>query len=793
MVQREAAAFGRQRRHRGWEVTSPLLSYSFALGCVALATLLRLLLNPLLGPEATPFPTYFLACAIVMRFTGPGPSMAAIITSPFVADWFFLPPIHSFGTTPGQYVIMAVFVLTNVLILGLAQTMRRARAQAEANDRAARERSALLDLAPIFGWHLDDTLFMWGRGAEALYGFTPAEALGQHSHQLLKTRFAEPFEAIRARVLKEGGWEGELVQQRKDGSWLTVLSQWIVLWNENGAPMAVLETCWDVTRRKQAEAALVEAKQSLERERNLLQAVMDGASESHLVYLDGHFNFVRVNRTYARTCGYTPEAMVGKNHFALYPHAENEAIFARVRDTGEAARCDDKPFAFPDQPERGVTYWDWTLTPVKEGGQVVGLVFALYETTKRKRAQEALAQKERKYRQLFDSMTEGFLLVEMVCDSAGKPISYRYLEANPALEPLTHRKREEFLGKDVREVLPGEQHWIEAVGRVATTGEPLHVEDYSPTLQAWYEVYIYRPEPGKAALIFSNITPRKQAEQALAAAREQLRSRAEDLEKTVRERTARLQDMVGELQHFSYAMMHDMRAPLRALRSYSDLLLSQCAGQLQPRHEDLLQRMQAAAERMDALVTDALQYSKAVQEELALRPVNAVQLLRGMVQSYPQFQPPKAEIRIEEAMPLVLANAAALTQCFSSLLNNAVQYVQPGKMPAIRVWAEARKPERESLGASECRAVGVEHAPTLDAPNVPYVRLWFEDNGIGIAQAHQEQIWRMFQRLHVGHEGTGMGLALVRKLVERMKGRAGVDSEPGQGSRFWVELQAADN
>ncbi len=687
-------------------------------------------------------------------------------------------------------------MLTNLLILGLAQSMRRARARAEANERAARERTALLDLAPIFGWHLDDTLFMWGRGAEALYGFTSTEALGQHSHQLLKTRFPQPFEEIRVRVLKEGRWEGELVQQRKDSSWLTVLSQWIVLRDGDGEPVAVLETCWEVTRRKQAEEALLEAKQSLERERNLLQAVMEGASESHLIYLDRDFNFVRVNRTYARTCGYTAEAMVGKNHFALYPHAENEAIFARVRDTGEAVRYHDKPFEFPDQPERGVTYWDWTLTPVKEVGQVVGLVFALYETTHRKRAEEALVQSERKYRQLFDSMTEGFLLVEMVCDRAGKPISYRYLEANPAFEPLTHRKREEFLGKDAREMLPGEQQWIEAVGRVAMTGEPIHLEDYSPTLDAWYEVYIYRPEPGKAALVFANITARKKTEQALIAAKEQLRSHADKLENIVQERTKNLQEMVGELQRFSYALMHDMRAPLRALRSYSDVLLSQCAGQLQPRHEDLLQRMQAAAERMDALVTDALQYSKAVQEELALRPVNAAKLLRGMVESYPQFQPPKAEIRMQESMPLVLANAAALTQCFSSLLNNAVQFVQPGKMPAIRVWAEARNAERESVGASECRAVASNTVPRSDAPDpphVPYVRLWFEDNGIGIAKEHQEQIWTMFQRLHGGHEGTGIGLALVRKLVERMKGRAGVESEPGQGSRFWVELQAADN
>jgi PAS domain S-box-containing protein len=134
-------------------------------------------------------------------------------------------------------------------------------------------------------------------------------------------------------------------------------------------------------KRKQAEEALA-------RERDILQAVMNGAKNSHLVYLDRDFNFVHVNETYARSCGYRPEEMIGKNHFVLYPHAENIAIFKRVRDTGEPVSYHDKPFEFPDQPQRGITYWDWTLIPVKDSdGSVRGLVFSLFETTGRKRSE----------------------------------------------------------------------------------------------------------------------------------------------------------------------------------------------------------------------------------------------------------------------------------------------------------------------------------------------------------------------------------------------------------------------
>ena len=147
-----------------------------------------------------------------------------------------------------------------------------------------------------------------------------------------------------------------------------------------------------IYERQQARE-LASAKHALEWERDILQAVMDGAKNSHLVYLDRDFNFVQVNATYARAAATGPEQMIGKNHFALYPHAENEAIFARVRDTGEPFEVHDKPFEFPDQPQRGVTYWDWILTPIKDpAGQVEGLVFSLHETTERKRAQEAIQQ-----------------------------------------------------------------------------------------------------------------------------------------------------------------------------------------------------------------------------------------------------------------------------------------------------------------------------------------------------------------------------------------------------------------
>ena len=265
-------------------------------------------------------------------------------------------------------------------------------------------------------------------------------------------------------------------------------------------------------------------------------------------------------------------------------------------------------------------------------------------------------------------------------------------------------------------------------------------------------------------LVLSDITDRKQAEAALALAKAELDHQNQTLEQTVNERTAQLRETIGDLEHFSYSITHDLRAPLRAMRSFASLLLEECGSVLAPAPRGYLQRIATAADRLDRLIVDALDYSKAVRQELPLVPVDAEGLLRGMLETYPGWQLPQAQIQIDGQLPQVLASEAGLTQCFSNLLDNAVKFVAPGTGPQVRVWAERRE---------------------------PLVRLWFQDNGIGIPAASQDFIFGMFQQLSRKYEGTGIGLALVRKVARRMQGQVGVESEPGRGSRFWLDLRLA--
>jgi PAS domain S-box-containing protein len=249
----------------------------------------------------------------------------------------------------------------------------------------------------------------------------------------------------------------------------------------------------------------------------------------------------------------------------------------------------------------------------------------------------------------------------------------------------------------------------------------------------------------------------------LRAAKGELAHANQALERKVEERTLQLRETIADLEQFSYSIAHDLRAPLRSMSSFSSILIEEYARRLDEDGVEYLRRIASAARRMDDLIRDVLTYSRIVRSDSSLGPVDLDHLVRDIVDQYPQFSKDRVEIAVERPLAPVAANSALLTQCISNLLGNAAKFVLSGVKPKVRIWSEQHDGE---------------------------VRLLVRDNGIGIDASQLDRIWRIFERAHdpKQYEGTGIGLSIVKRAVERMGGTVGVESTPQGGSTFWIQL-----
>jgi len=255
-----------------------------------------------------------------------------------------------------------------------------------------------------------------------------------------------------------------------------------------------------------------------------------------------------------------------------------------------------------------------------------------------------------------------------------------------------------------------------------------------------------------------DITERKGVE-------EDLHKYREHLEELVKDRTKQLEDTNAELEAFAYSVSHDIRAPLRAMQVFAQILLDDYGDKFKPEGKEYARRIINASQQLDTMIENLLSYSKLSRVELKLKQVSLKKIVDEVInQLEHKFKEMDAVVNIKLSLPNVEGDKTILMKVISNLLVNAITFTAPGVKPKVKIWS------KESNG---------------------YVRLYIEDNGIGIDFKYQDKIFRIFERLHgiEAYPGTGIGLAIVKKGVERMDGRVGVESIPGKGSKFWIELK----
>ncbi len=244
---------------------------------------------------------------------------------------------------------------------------------------------------------------------------------------------------------------------------------------------------------------------------------------------------------------------------------------------------------------------------------------------------------------------------------------------------------------------------------------------------------------------------------------QQIQSYTSELEERVAQRTTQLEEVNQELQAFTYSVSHDLRAPLRSLQGFATAILEDYGNRLDDLGREYAIRLVNSSQQLDKLIQDLLAYSRLSETQMRLYGVDLNNVVSEAIMPLnKEIKARQAQIIVEESLSEMLGNRTVLVQVVSNLISNALKFVAGGKTPVVRI----RATEHDGL-----------------------VRLWVVDNGIGISPEHQERIFQVFERLH-GNEtypGTGIGLAIVRRGMERLGGSAGVESTLGEGSRFWIE------
>ncbi|TRW26454.1 PAS domain S-box protein [Flavobacterium zepuense] len=379
---------------------------------------------------------------------------------------------------------------------------------------------------------------------------------------------------------------------------------------------------------------------------------------------------------------------------------------------------------------------------------------------------------EEKYLSLFNSIDQGFCIIEMLFDENDHPHDYIFLEYNPAFEKQTGLK--DARGKRIKDMNPHhEQHWFDLYGGIAKNMEPLYFEQEAVLINGWYEVSAFplsKQRDNKIAVIFNDITARKKAEREREAfshmLEEQVYKRTAELNSLnalLEEKNLELEKSNKELESFNYVASHDLQEPLRKIQTFLSIITNRDMDSATAKN--YMSKISNSAARMSNLIQDVLTYSR-LNAESKLTEVDLNTIITNVKTDYELTIAEKNAVINSSYLPVINANALQMHQLFSNLISNSLKY-NTGQ-PVITITATTFK----------------------DNEGVPIVEIVLSDNGIGFDEQYKEQMFKLFHRLHGKSEfsGTGIGLSICKKIVEQHHGTITAQSVPGKGATFTIHL-----
>jgi PAS domain S-box-containing protein len=637
-----------------------------------------------------------------------------------------------------------------------SELARREEAERELRQSEGRFR-AMAESSPQLIWVHDaeGQLKFVNRVYEEFFGVREEQVLGPNWKPLLYPDDADAYvgafiEALRSRT----PFRAEARVRRADGTWRWVSSVGLHWRGPGGEFLGMVGSSSDVTESKKFEARLRESE-------GRFRAMADSSLVPIWVTdAEGAVDFV--NRAYLEFFGVTAEQLKAPGGWQPLIHPEDcpayvESFLESLRRRGS--------YHAQARARRADGTWRWlsTYAAPRFGphGEFLGMVGSSPDVTEMKEVEARLRESAERFRAMADTVPS--IVFTNTPDGSCDYVNARFYE-------LTGLGEEGAFGENWKAAVHPDDasNALQEWDRCLREGVPFEGRYRIRSAEGGYHWFVTRSIPlrGPSGTIERWVGTATDVH-ALVEADLRKEEANRTLELLVEERTGNLREALRELESFSYSIAHDLRAPLRAVNSFAQVLLEDHLAPQDALGRAFADRLKQSAQRMDGMIEDLLAYSRLTRVDLALESIGLGALVDQVTREMaPELAERKAEVLLEGHFHSVRAHGPTLARALTNLIGNATKFVARGRSPHVRI-------RSERLGDR--------------------VRLWVEDNGIGIPPEYHEKIWGVFERLHKSEEypGTGIGLAIVRKAMERMGGRAGLESEPNNGSRFYLELEGA--
>lgn len=603
------------------------------------------------------------------------------------------------------------------------------------------------EIANLGSWEVDlvsDTV-RWSDQFFRICGYSPNEVKPsiQLSMDMIHPDDREAAEYMFRQTMQYGNdYRVEKRIVRPDGNIRYVYSQAIVDKDIAGKPLRLRGIFFDITDRKKAEE---DRRLQDERYHNILNSVMEG-----LQIIDSDFRYVYLNPAAIAQSHYPKDEIIGRTMTELYPGIEHTELFRVLKEcmSSHGTRYLENEFVYPD----GSSGWfELRIQP-----SVEGLLILSMDISERKRAEENNRRAEARYKALIENSSEGIILMDK---------EFKVIYRNPSNAGITGWTAEERIGRPPMEGMCEDDmtHLRVAMkNTLENAAKPVMVcfrVKHKLGHEIWLEGVMTNmlAYPGVEAIVlnFRDVTRRKANE-------EKIRQMNDELEQKVAERTAQFEAVNKELEAFSYSVSHDLRAPLRAIDGYASMVEEDYEKILDEEGRRLLGNIQQNAKKMSTLIDDLLAFSRLGKKVVQKKQLDMNELLEGVLIDLSKAQSHHASITSDELLP-AFGDYSLIHQVLINLVSNAVKYSSKKEKPQVRISSQRS---------------GNEVVYTVS------------DNGVGFDMKYAHKLFGVFQRLHTmdEFEGTGVGLAIVQRIVSRHGGRVWADSKPNEGTVFNFSL-----